>query len=148
MAGANVQGVAWSRPISGKTLAMVKASKGPQPMVDALLEMTKLPAEADTPANRPLTKVYLWQFDSANVSAISSITEATSAVIAKYPPLRAGVVFHHWAPLDTWALLGGCFRYRVVIAGSVAPTALTFGLGSNELCSAPKVTASPSAKPT
>jgi hypothetical protein len=148
MAGANVQGVAWSRPISGKTLAMVKASKGPQPMVDALLEMTKLPAEADTPANRPLTKVYLWQFDSAKVSPISSITEASPTVIAKYPPLRAGVVFHHWAPLDTWALLGGCYRYRVVIAGSVAPIASTFGLGSNELCSAPKVTASPSARPT
>jgi hypothetical protein len=148
MAGANVQGVAWSRPIPGKTLAMVKAGKGPQPMVDALLEMTKLPAEADTPANRPQTKVYLWQFDSAKVSPISSITEATPAVMAKYPPLRAGVLFHHWAPLDVWALLGGCYRYRMVIAGSVAPTASTFGLGSNELCSAPKVTASPSAKPT
>jgi hypothetical protein len=146
--GANVQGVGWSRPIPGKTFAMVKPSQGPLTMVDALLGLTKLPAEADTPANRPLTKVYLWQFDSAKASPISSITEATPAMLAKYPPLRTGVVFHHWAALDTWVLLGGCYRYRVVIVGSVAPTASTFGLASNELCSAPKPSPSPSAKPT
>ncbi len=145
---ANVQGVAWSRPIPGKTFAMVKPSGGPQAMVDALLGVTKLPAEADTPANRPLTKVYLWQFDSTKTSPIAAITDATPAVMAKYPPLHAGVVYHHWAPLDTWELLGGCYRYRVVITGSVAPTASTFGLGGIELCSAPKASGSPTAKPT
>ena len=57
----------------------------------------------------------------------------------------ASVVFHHWAPTDTWAMLGGCYRYRVVIAGSVTPTAFTFGLASNTLCSAkPTPTLSPS----
>jgi hypothetical protein len=117
-------------------------------MVDALLGATKLPAEIDNAAARPLTKVYLWQFDSTKVSPISSITDATPAVLAKYPPVRAGVVFHHWAPLDTWALLGGCYRYRVVIAGSTEPIASTFGLSGNELCSAPKPSASPTTKPT
>ena len=143
LSGTNIQGVAWSRPIAGKTLAMVKASAGPQAAVDALLAATRLPAEADTPANRPLTKIYLWQFDSAKTSPISSITDATTAVLSKYPPLNAGVVFHHWAPRDTWELLGGCYRYRVVITGSVAPTASTFGLAGNELCSA-----APTPKPT
>jgi hypothetical protein len=145
---ANVQGVAWSSPIPGKSFAMVRASAGPQSTIDALLGVTKLPAEADTPANRPLTKVYLWQFDSSKTSPISAITDATPTVLAKYPPLRAGVVYHHWAPLDAWELLGGCYRYRVVITGSVPPTASTFGLGGIELCSAPKASPSASASPT
>jgi hypothetical protein len=127
---------------------MAKASAGPQATVDALLAVTSLPPEADTPANRPLTKVYLWQFDSTKASPISAITDADASVLAKFPPMRAGVVYHHWAPLDAWELLGGCYRYRVVITGSVAPVAATFGLGANELCSAPKPSASPSAKPT
>jgi hypothetical protein len=143
-----VQGVAWSSPIPAKTFAMVKPNTGPQAVVDALLATTKLPAEADTPANRPLTKVYLWQFDSTKTSPISSITDASPATLAKYPPLSAGVVYHHWAPLDTWELLGGCYRYRVVITGSVQPTAATFGLGGSELCSAPTLSTSPSASPT
>jgi hypothetical protein len=113
-------------------------------MVDALLGVTALPAGADTPAARPLTKVYLWQFDSTKASPIESIKDATPALVAQYPPLAAGVVIHHWAPLDTWALLGGCFRYRVVITGSVAPTATTIGLASNTLCSTPP---SPSSSP-
>jgi hypothetical protein len=145
---ANVQSVAWSGRIAGKTFGMVKASAGPQAMVDALLGATKLPAEIDNAAARPLTKVYLWQFDSTKVSPISSIADASAATLAKYPPLRAGVVFHHWAPQDTWELLGGCYRYRVVIAGSTAPVASTFGLGGSELCSTPKTPASPTAKPT
>jgi hypothetical protein len=48
--------------------------------------------------------------------------------------MSAVVVFHHWAPTASWALLGGCRRYRVVIKGSVPATASTFGLGTNELC--------------
>jgi hypothetical protein len=147
--GANVIGVAWSDPIDDHTFAMVKASAGPQPVVDGLLNATKLPAQADTPANRPLTKVYLWQFDSTKTSPIDSITDATPDVLSKYPALNAGVVFHHWAASDTWALLGGCYRYRVVITGSVAPVAATFGLATNTLCSAkPSPSASPAASPS
>src|SRR5438309_1553036 len=152
LAGANVAGVAWSGPIGDRTYAMVKPSSGPQAMVDALLTATSLPAQADTPANRPLTKVYLWRFDSTKTSPVESITDATPTVLATYPPLNAGVLFHHWGPIESWALLGGCYRYRVLITGSVTPTATTFGLGGNTLCSAkpsptPSATASPSHSP-
>jgi hypothetical protein len=145
--GANVIGVAWSGPIPSQTFASVKPSLGPQAMADALLKSTALPAQADTPANRPLTKVYVWQFDSTKSSPIESIADATPAVLAQYPPMSAAVVFHHWAASDTWALLGGCYRYRVVITGSVAPFASTFGLTSNTLCSA-KPTPTPKTSPT
>jgi hypothetical protein len=145
LTGGKVIGADWSAPMAGKTAAMIKAGPGPQAIVDALLTATMLPAAADTPANRPATKIYLWQFDSTKPSAISSIADATPAVLSQYPPLAAGVVFHHWAPSSTWQLMGGCFRYRVVVTGSVAPTASTFGLGSNALCSAP---AAPAATPT
>src|SRR5438034_1074912 len=136
LTGANVLGVAWSAPIEDMTFATAKAGAGPLAMVDALLNATRLPAQADTPANRPLTKVYVWLFDSTKTSPIESITDATPSVLAKFPPLNAGVVFHHWAATDTWGLLGGCYRYRVVVTGSVSATACTFGLGSNELWSA------------
>ena len=143
----NVIGVAWSGAIENETAAMIRPSAGPQAIVDALLEATKLPAAADTPANRPLTKVYIWQFDSTKTSPIQSIADATADVLVKYPPLSAAVVFHHWAAGDTWALLGGCYRYRVVITGSVAPTAATIGLDTNTLCSA-RPSPSPSASPS
>ena len=127
------------------SFASAKASQGPQPMVDGLLAATKLPAAADTPANRPLTQIYLWQFDSSKKSPIESIADAQPSTLAKYPPMDAAVTFHHWAATDAWALLGGCYRYRVVITGSVAPTAFTMGLTGNTLCSAkPSPTASPS----
>ncbi|HET7419820.1 MAG TPA: hypothetical protein VFL27_05525 [Candidatus Dormibacteraeota bacterium] len=147
LAGTNVVGVSWSGPIADRAEATVKASPGPQPAVDALLKSTALPTAADTPQNRPLTRIYVWQFDSAKASPIDSIADATPAVLARYPPLNASVVFHHWAATDTWALLGGCYRYRVVITGSVPAVASTFGLASNTLCSAkpsPSPTASPS----
>jgi hypothetical protein len=149
LTGANAIGVAWSGPIADHTMTMVKASAGPQAIVDALLKSTALPAAADTPQNRPLTKVYLWQFDSTKTSPIESITDATPDVLAKYPPLAAGVLLHHWAASDTWALVGGCYRYRVVVTGSVSPTASTFGLASNTLCSArPTPSPSPTASPS
>lgn len=150
LTGGNVIGVDWSASIPTMTAAMLKPSSGPQASVDALLSATMLPAAADTPANRPETKVYLWQFDSSKASAIASIADATPAVLAQYPPLPAGVVIHHWAPSLGWELLGGCFRYRVVITGSVAPAASTFGLAGNVPCNAPtpKPTTSPSAKAT
>ena len=145
LSGANVAGVAWSGPIDNEAYAAVTASAGPQTIVDALLTATMLPAQADTPANRPLTKIYLWRFDSSKTSPIETITDATPAVLANYPPLSAGVLFHHWAATDTWALLGGCYRYRVVITGSVPAEATTIGLAGSELCSAKP---SPTPKPT
>jgi hypothetical protein len=136
LGGASVVGVSWSGAIAGETLAGVKPSPGPQALVDGLLAATRLPAAADTPANRPFTKIYVWQFDSTRTSQIASFTDATAAVLAKYPPLNAGVVLHHWAASDTWALLGGCYRYRVVVTGSIPPAASTVGLASDALCSA------------
>jgi hypothetical protein len=144
LAGANVLGIDWSPSLPNESMALIKPDAGPQAFVDALLDATKLPAAADTPQQRPLTKVYLWQFDSSKASPISAIADATPAVLQQYPPLGAGVVLHHWAASDTWALLGGCLRYRVVITGSIPPTASTFGLASNALCNAPAPTPSPS----
>jgi hypothetical protein len=139
-----VTGIDWSGPLSGVGLASVKPTQGPQTFVDALLAATKLPAAADTPAMRPLTKVYMWQFDSSLPSPLSSIAEASASVLQAHPPLAAGVVFHHWAPSTSWAFLGGCYRYRVVIAGSIQPVAATVGLRSSLLCNQPKASASPS----
>ena len=130
-----VTGVDWSAPIPGQSFASVKPAPGPQAAVDALLKATKLPAAADSPAGRYLTRIYLWQFDSSKASPVASITDTTPSVLQQYPPLAATVVFHHWAPSASWALLGGCHRYRVVIKGSVPAAAFTFGLGSNALCS-------------
>ena len=141
---AGIIGVDWSQSMAGESLAMVKPNRGPQAFIDALLDATKLPAAADSPEARPLTKVYLWQFDSSKSSPIEAITDPTAAVLQQYPPLVAGVVFHHWAASATWALLGGCNRYRVVITGSITPTASTFGLASNAACNAPAVSPTPS----
>jgi hypothetical protein len=143
LSGANAISVAWSGPIDRQTFANVKASTGPQPLVDGLLAATKLPAAADTAANRPFTKIYVWQFDSTRTSPIATITDATADVLAKYPPLGAGVALHHWAATDTWALLGGCYRYRVVVTGSIPPVASTVGLETNTLCSAKAASPTP-----
>ena len=78
--------------------------------------------------------MYVWQYDSSKASPIATIADATPAVLQQYPPMAAAVVFHHWAPSASWALSGGCYRYRVVIKGSIPPVAFTFGLGSNEPC--------------
>jgi len=143
LASQNITGIDWSEPLISQSLAFVKPNRGPQAIVDALLNATKLPAAADNPEARPLTRVYLWPFDSSKSSPIAAITDPTAAVLQQYPPLPAGVVFHHWAASGSWALLGGCIRYRVVITGSVTPTASTFGLGSNTPCNAPVVTPTP-----
>ncbi|HKC20810.1 MAG TPA: hypothetical protein VKE27_14400 [Candidatus Dormibacteraeota bacterium] len=134
LAGGNVVGVAWSGPITYQTFASVKPSARPQATIDALLAATKLPAAADTAANRPFTKVYVWQFDSSKASAIAAINDATADVLAKYAPMDAGVDIHHWAATDDWALLGGCYRYRVVVTGSIPPVASTVGLAGSTLC--------------
>src|SRR5579864_1041803 len=135
LAGSNVSGVAWSGAIANKAFAGVKPSPGPQATVDALIAATRLPAAADTPANRPFTRVYLWQYDSSKLSPIASISDATPDVLAKYPPLEAGVLLHHWVPSNPWELLGGCYRYRVVVTGSIPPVASTVGLTANAPCS-------------
>lgn len=145
LTGATITGIDWSGPMNAKNMAMVKPDGGPQPFVDALLAATKLPAGADSAAARPLTKVYMWQFDSTRSAPVAIISNPTPAVLLQYPPLAAGVVFHHWAPSSSWALLGGCYRYRVVIAGSIAPTATTIGLPTSAPCNAP---ATPSSTPT
>ncbi len=142
--GGGVTGLDWSGPITGKTIADVKAGANPQQFVDALLNATKLPAAADTSANRPFTLIYLWAFDSSKPSPIASIADASPATLAKYPPLGAMVNFHHWIATGAWTLLGGCIRYRVVIAGSIPPVASTLGLVSNTPC----LGASPSASPS
>ena len=150
LAGGNVIGVDWSAPMPTRTATMLKPSPGPQAIVDALLAATMLPPAVDNPAARSAAKIYLWQFDSTSTSPIASIADATPAVLSQYPPLPAAVTFHHWAPSASWQLMGGCFRYRLVITGSVAPAASTFGLASNTLCNAPtpKPSSSPSAKAT
>jgi hypothetical protein len=148
LTGGNAIGVDWSASIPTRTAAMLKPSTGPQAIVDALLAATMLPAAADTPAARPQTKIYLWQFDSTRASPIASIEDATAPILAQYPPLLVAVTFHHWAASTNWQLMGGCFRYRVVVTGSVPPTASTFGLGTNALCNAPTPAATPSATPT
>lgn len=139
-----VTGVDWSGPVTGHSLADVKTADNPQKFVDALLAATALPAAADTPANRALTRIYLWAYDSSKTSPIASITDATPAILQKYPPLAAQVNYDHWAPLESWALTGGCTRYRVVVTGSIAPTASSFGLQSNTGC----LGASPSPTPS
>lgn len=148
LVGAGVAGLSWSAPFAARSLADVKASPGPQAMVDSLLAATRLPAAADTPANRPFTQVYVWQYDSAKASPITSIADATPAILDKYPPLAAGVILHHWAPTATWALLGGCYRYRVVVTGSIPPVASTIGLASGAPCLAPKTTPTAKTSPT
>lgn len=151
LGGQNVVGVAWSQPLLDRTSAMIELAPGPQATVDALLRSTALPAAADTPQNRPLTKVYVWQFDSTRTSLIQSISDATPDVLGKYAPLSANVSLHHWVATDSWALLGGCYRYRVVITGSIPPVASTFGLASDNLCSVkptPSPTPSPSPSPS
>lgn len=150
LSGANVIGIDWSGPIADKSFADNTADAGPQGIVDALLQATQLPTAADAPAARPLTKVFLWQFDSTKTSPIATIADATPAILQQYPPLAATVNFHHWSASGTWALVGGCARYRVVITGSIPPVASTFGLASNAPCNqaataSPKTTVSPKA---
>ena len=139
-----VTGLDWSGPITGHTLAEVKAAANPQTYVDALLAATALPPAADTPANRALTRIYLWAYDSSRASPIATIADATPAILQKYPPLAASVNYDHWTPSDSWALTGGCMRYRVVVAGSIAPVASNFGLQSSTPC----LGASPSPTPS
>jgi hypothetical protein len=150
-AGGQVTSLDWSSAMFDRSIADVKATPKPQAYVDALLNSTKLPAAADTSQNRPLTLIYVWAFDSNKPSPIASITDATPAILDKYPPLAAMVNYHHWTAQAAWPLMGGCVRYRVVITGSIPPVASTFGLESNTPCNAPpspspSSSGSPSAK--
>jgi len=71
--------------------------------------------------------------DSSKAPPISSITDATLPSSSNIPA-RAGVFFITGRHSRAGSVLGGCFRYRVVITGSVAPTASTIGLASNSPC--------------
>ena len=142
--GTGITGVDWSDPDINHSLADVKKSPNPLTLVDALLTATALPSAADSLDKRPFTKIYLWAYDSSKPSPIATITDATPAILQKYPPLAAQVNYDHWAPNDSWALTGGCIRYRVVVTGSIPPVASTFGLQSN----APCLGATPSATPS
>lgn len=144
--GTGITGVDWSDPDTRHSLADVKKAPNPLTLVDALLTATTLPQAADSLDKRPFTKIYLWAYDSNKPSPIASITDATPAVLAKYTPIAAQVNYDHWAPTDSWALTGGCIRYRVVVTGSIPPVASTFGLQSNTPCSG--ATPSPSASPS
>ena len=145
-AGGQVTSLDWSGAMIDRSIADVKATPKPQTFVDALLASTKLPAAADTPQNRPLTKIYVWAFDSNKTSPLASISDGSASTLERYPPLAAIVNYHHWAAQGPWPLTGGCVRYRVVITGSIPAVASTFGLESNALCNAPPTpTPSPSA---
>ena len=100
----------------------------------------------DNEDNRIVYSTILRHFGYSVTEALngSSISDATPATLQKYPPLAAQVNYDHWAPLESWALTGGCTRYRVVVTGSIAPAATTFGLQSNTAC----LGASPSPTPS
>src|SRR3981081_109100 len=80
LSGENIIGVDWSPPVSSKSLALGKAGSRPQPIGDPPLEPTTLHSAADSAAARPLTKVYLWQFDSSRSSPIATISNPTPAI--------------------------------------------------------------------
>lgn len=140
LSGSTVTGVDWSGALLDKAASMLKPGPNPQAAVDALLDATKLPAAADTPQGRLQTKAYLWHYDSSQAgsatSSIATVTDATPEFLAGWPPDATAIGFHHWSAAGTWPLLGGCYRYRVIIAGSVAPTASTISLGTTTPCKA------------
>lgn len=129
-----ITGVDWSDAIAGHSLSEVKPAPNPETLVDTLLTATALPPAADTLPNRALTRIYLWAYDSSKPSPIATIADATPAILQKYPPLPASVNYDHWTPAASWALTGGCTRYRVVVTGSIAPVASTFGLQASTPC--------------
>ena len=139
--GANVSGVDWSDPMPDRTAAMIKAGTGPQAAVDRLLDETKLPPGADTPQGRPATKVYIWTYDAskpgASTSPVATVTDPTGSFLAANPPDVATVDFDHWSAVGTWPMLGGCWRYRVIVTGSVSPpVASTIALDPSAVCNA------------
>lgn len=138
LSGSTVTGVDWSKPLQDKTAAMLTAGPNPQAAIDALLDATKLPAAADTPQGRLQTKVYMWHYDSSKAGTatlpIATVTDPTPEFLAGWPPDATSVGFHHWSAEGAWPMLGGCHRYRVIITGSVPPTASTISLGGTAPC--------------
>jgi len=138
LAGQGVAGVSWSVAIPDRNLESLKAAGQPLAMIDALLQTTRLPAGADTPSNRPRTRVYLWAYDFSKPGAASSpvatVSEPTPEFLKQYPPQATAIGWHHWIPAGDWPLLGGCWRYRVVVTGSVPTVASTFALGPDTGC--------------
>jgi hypothetical protein len=136
LAGAGVVSVDWSAPLSSVAFDRVHQVPAPQALVDGLLAATRLPASDDDVSARARTKVYLWQIDlrqrRAATAPQATVANVTPAFLSAHPALAASVLWHHWAP-DDW-LLGGCFRYRAVVAGSGAAVASTFSLGDPSPC--------------
>jgi hypothetical protein len=134
--GAGVTGIAWSDPLGSVTFASVKAVPPPQGTVDALLAATALPAADDSVSGRARTKVYLWRYDlkqaGAAASPVATVTSAGAAFLSSHPPLAATVLWHHWAAGE-W-LLGGCYRYRAIVAGATSSLASTISLGDPGVC--------------
>jgi hypothetical protein len=135
-AGPGLSSVSWSGAMPDLTLAGVKATSGPQALVDGLLRATRLPAADASVGDRARTKVYLWRLDlkqpGAAGSAVAKVTSASPDFLAQHPPLEAGALWHHWAPAD-W-LLGGCYRYRAVVVWPSGSVASTFSLGDQAAC--------------
>jgi hypothetical protein len=133
---AGVSSVSWSAPMPGLTLAAVRKVPAPQQLVDALLTASRLPAAVDSVAGRARTKVYVWRLDlkqaGAQNSAEAKVTKVTPAFLGQHPALTADVLWHHWAATD-W-LLGGCYRYRVVVSWPSGSVASTIGLGDQAAC--------------
>ena len=127
--------MSWSQELPGLTLARVRATSSPQPLVDALLAATRLPGGDVSVGDRARTKVYVWRVDlhqpGAASSEVAKVTAVTPDFLARHPPLASSVLWHHWAP--GW-LLGGCYRYRVVVSWPSGSVASTVSLGDQRSC--------------
>ena len=80
----------------------------------------------------------MWRIDygqpGAAASELARVTTVTPEFLAAHPPLPTSVLWHHWAAAD-W-LLGGCFRYRVVVSWPSGSVASTISLGDPGACPA------------
>jgi hypothetical protein len=135
LAAAGVTSVDWSAPLDEASFASVRSVPAVQPMVDALLAATALPAADDSVSGRARTKVYLWRYDlrqGGAASAVATVSNVTDAFLSAHPPLQASVLWHHWAASD-W-LLGGCYRYRAVVVSPSGSAASTISLGDTAAC--------------
>jgi hypothetical protein len=136
LAGTGVSAVSWSEAMPGLTLAGVKPVPGPQALVDGLQAATRLPAGDVSVGDRARTKVYVWRLDlkqpGAATSQVATVTKVTPAFLAQHPPLAASVLWHHWSAAD-W-LLGGCYRYRVLVTWPSGSVASTMSLGDPKAC--------------
>jgi hypothetical protein len=133
--GAGVSAVSWSREMPRLALAGVRTAPSPQALVDGLLAATRLPPGVVSVGDRARTRVYLWRLDlkqPAAGSELATVTKVSPAFVDQHPPLETSVLWHHWAAAD-W-LLGGCYRYRVVVTWPSGSAASTVSLGDQASC--------------